>query len=228
MDFTPTPSSLLLLPGTTTMRLTWDPQMILPVQDPSSYSVNVELYRFNLDTGGWIKFTDLARNVPNSGTLDSVTVPPIIDNQSGGRSQTDVHAVAIRVVVGEASTAPSKRQTDTSLLGMLRPLRPLLIPSIWTGISYYYAPQFFEQRPSDDLRSLCDAWSRRQLPDIGNTIVERLPPCPCTEAQARSPNSGFVEDRLSSSIGITSFDDHWRTFFHPRTTSCFRQATFTR
>ena len=67
MDFTPTPSSLLLLPDSTTVRVMWDPQMIVPIQDPSSYSVNVELHRFTLDTGEWIKYTDLARNVPNSG-----------------------------------------------------------------------------------------------------------------------------------------------------------------
>ena len=225
MEFTPTPSSLLLLPRTTTLRVTWDPQMVLPLQDPTSYLVNIELHRFNLDTGDWMRFTDLVTNAPNSGRIDNVEVPSIsiIDNQSGGQSQTDVHAVAIRVAVGEASPT----STDTSLLQNLRPLRPLT-PSIWTGVSYYYASQTFRQSPSSDLRFLCDNWSRRQLPNIGNTTLERLPPCPCTEAQARSPNSGFVEERLSSIIGITAFDDHWRNFFHPRTTSCFRQAAFTR
>jgi len=226
VDFTPTPSSLLLLPRTTTLRVTWDPQMVLPLQDPTSYLVNIELHRLNLDTGDWMRFTDLVTNAPNSGRIDNVEVPSIsiIDNQSGGQSQTDVHAVAIRVAVGE--TSPTS--TNTSLLQNLRPLRPLITPSIWTGVSYYYASQTFRQSPSSDLRSLCDNWSRRQLPNIGNTLLERLPPCPCTEAQARSPNSGFVEERLSSIIGITTFDDHWRNFFHPRTTSCFRQAAFTR
>ena len=52
-----------------------------------------------------MRFTDLVTNAPNSGRIDNVEVPSIsiIDNQSGGQSQADVHAVAVRVAVGEAS-----------------------------------------------------------------------------------------------------------------------------
>ena len=216
VDFNP--PSLLLRPSTT-LTVTWDPQMLLPVQDPASYRVDIRLYRLNLNTGEGVELSSLANNVENSGRRD-VRIPPIFDNLSGGRMQTDAYPVAIQVTV--ASTAQgflSRRQTDATLLRKL--IRLGLRVNFWTRVAYYTAVILSEY--------YCNDWSRRQPQGIGNAILERLPPCPCTEAQARSPNSGFQEERLSSYIyGITIFDDFFRTFFHPGTASCFRQTTFTR
>ena len=216
VDFNP--PSLLLGPSTT-LTVTWDPQMLLPLQDPASYRVDIGLYQLNLNTGEGVELSSLASNVENSGRRD-VTIPTIFDNLSGGRMQTDAYPVAIHVTV--ASTAPeflSKRQTDTTLLRKL--IRFGLRINVWTGIAYYIATTLSER--------YCNEWSRRQPLDIGNSINRRLPPCPCTEDQARSPNSGFQEERLSSYIyDVTIFDDLWRNFFHPGTASCFRQTTFTR
>ena len=212
-------SPSLLLRSSTSFTVTWDPQMVLSLQDPASYRVNIGLYQLNLNTGEGVELSSLASNVENSGRRD-VTIPTIFDNVSGGRMQTDAYPVAIHVTV--ASTAPeflSKRQTNTTLLRKL--IRFGLRINIWTGIAYYIATTLSER--------YCNEWSRRQPPDIGNSINRRLPPCPCTEDQARSPNSGFQEERLSSYIyDVTIFDDLWRNFFHPGTASCFRQTTFTR
>ena len=218
VDFNP--PNLLLRPSTT-LTVTWDPQMLLPVQDPASYRVDIGLYRLNLNTGEGVELSSLANNVENSGRRN-VTVPPIFDNLSGGRMQTDAYPVAIRVTV--ASTAqgfPSKRQTDATLLRKL--IRLGLRVNIWTRVAYYIVTIRAQSE------HYCNEWSRRQPQGIGSAILERLPPCPCTEAQARSPNSGFQEERLSSYIhGITIFDGIFRNFFHPGTASCFRQTTFTR
>ena len=193
--------------------------MLLPLQNPASYRVEIGLYRLNLNTGEGVELSSLASNVENSGRRD-VTIPSIFDNLSGGRMQTDAYPVVIRVTV--ASTAPeflSKRQTDATLLRKL--IRFRLRVNIWTGVAYYIATTLSER--------YCNEWSRRQPLNIGNSINRRLPPCPCTEAQARSPNSGFQEERLSSYIyDVTIFDGLWRNFFHPGTASCFRQTTFTR
>ena len=194
--------------------------MLLPLQNPASYRVEIGLYRLNLNTGEGVELSSLASNVENSGRRD-VTIPSIFDNVSGGRMQTDAYPVVIQVTV--ASTAPeflSKRQTDATLLQELT--REGLRVNIWTGVAYYINLRTLSER-------YCNEWSQRQPLDIGNTTRDRLPPCPCTEAQARSPNSGFREERLSSYIyNITIFDGLWRTFFHPGTASCFRQTTFTR
>ena len=210
------PPSLLLRPSTTFM-VTWDPQMVLPLQDPASYRVDIGLYRLNLNAGEGVELSSLASNVENSGRRD-VTIPTIFDNLSGVRMQTDAYPVAIRVTV--ASAAPeflSKRQVDATLSQKLTGER--LKVNIWTGVAYY------TRTPSER----CNEWSRRQPLDIGDSINRRLPSCPCTEAQANLPNSGFKEERLSSYIyNITIFDGLWRTFFHPKTASCFRQKTFTR
>ena len=191
VDFNP--PNLLLRPSTT-LTVTWDPQMVLPVQDPASYRVDIGLYRLNLNTGEGVELSSLANNVENSGRRN-VTVPPIFDNLSGGRMQTDAYPVAIQVTV--ASTAqgfPSKRQTDATLLRKL--IRLGLRVNIWTRVAYYIVTIRAQSE------HYCNEWSRRQPQGIGSAILERLPPCPCTEAQARSPNSGFQEEPIMHALLI--------------------------
>ena len=82
-------------------------------------------------------------------------------------------------------------------------------------------------------RELCEAWSAVQPTNIGQEILNRLPPCPRRVTDVQAPNSGFSEEKFLSYIpiigtiqnyfGTTLVDDSFRTFFHPGTTSCFRQ-----
>ena len=110
--------------------------MLLPLQNPASYRVEIGLYRLNLNTGEGVELSSLASNVENSGRRN-VTIPTIFDNLSGGRMQTDAYPVVIRVTV--ASTAPeflSKRQTDATLqllqqlTGRAEPIVPKNLPII--------------------------------------------------------------------------------------------------
>ena len=70
---------------------------------------------------------------------------------------------------------------------------------------------------SNYLRDKCDEWCENQPEGIGEEILERLPPCPPTVAQVRA-DSDFEEEDLG---------EGFREFFHPNTSSCFRQVVFT-
>ena len=66
------------------------------------------------------------------------------------------------------------------------------------------------------LRQRCEKWYNKESGRIGEEIVERLPACPPTEN--RTTNNFVKED----------YGDAFREFFHPGTSSCYRQAVFTR
>ena len=70
---------------------------------------------------------------------------------------------------------------------------------------------------SNYLRDKCDEWCRNQREGIGEEILGRLPACPPTEGQARRDRV-FKEEDLG---------DDFREFYHPNTSSCFRQDLFT-
>ena len=69
-----------------------------------------------------------------------------------------------------------------------------------------------------NLLDRCLEWYQTQPPDIGNTILSRVPDCCQTEEKAAAPNSGFVRDNHDALVA----------FFHPDAASCYRQATITR
>ena len=69
---------------------------------------------------------------------------------------------------------------------------------------------------SNVLRHQCETWYNREQGRIGEEIVERLPSCPPTEN--RTTNIFVKED----------YGDAFREFFHPGTSSCYRQTVFTR
>ena len=79
----------------------------------------------------------------------------------------------------------------------------------WSGAIYVHN--------TDNLRAKCDEWCENQPEGIGEEILERLPPCPPTATRARADND-FDEEDLG---------EDFREFYHPNTSSCFRQVVFT-
>jgi len=68
---------------------------------------------------------------------------------------------------------------------------------------------------ANTLRSKCKKWCDEQPPNIGQEILDRLPPCPPTVQQAHVDNRFQLDNRLIR-------------FFHPGAENCFRQSTITR
>ena len=181
------------------LTIRWDPQSILPTIDPSSYLVDIALYRFNRQSLQLQYFLHVMRNHNNNGTA-TFSVP-----ESNEIISFDVYPVALRISIGRPTSETS------SLINRLVG-GPELVAQ-WTSTLYYvYSPQFM---------GLCDQWYNRQDVNIGEQIRDRLPPCPPRVDQARTPNSGMTED---SGYWI----EKTNRFLHPGAATCFRQSTFTR
>ena len=69
---------------------------------------------------------------------------------------------------------------------------------------------------SNVLRHRCEQWYNQESDRIGEEIVERLPPCPPTE------------NRITNIFVKEDYGNAFREFFHPNTSSCYRQSVFTR
>ena len=182
--------------------------------DPTSYLVNIALSQLNMETGIWERLLTLAGNEENDG--QAVVMLPF-GNET--RSEDDIaefsndtRPVSIEVVVAteplfSEALSRVRRQEDSE---------PFLLRFVrrWSPVTY-----FGVVINSIALRTACEVWCRLQQ-ETGEEILERLPPCPRTVAQARAPNSGFTEDR-----GVARFLS--QNFVHRGAESCFRQTTFT-
>ena len=185
------------------LNITWDPQSLLPTIDPSLYTVDITLYRFQLDADNQVQFSyflHVMRDHTNNGTA-LFTAPE--SNESGG----NIYPVVIRVSVGTPTSA-SNSETSSMISRFGRSGDSV---AQWTSTMYYLDSLRFQ--------TMCTDWSRNQ--EIGEAVRNRLPPCPPRIDQARAPNSGLSED---SGYWIEKSN----RFFHPMAATCFRQNSFDR
>ena len=217
----------LLFSSGTPIKVYWSPQSILPLGSPESYSVDIELMELNVTSGVWNRLVTLGTDLDNNGYAE-VMIPDI---EAVDDFDSSVSLVVVQVSVSSASTSVidneiSKRGIASNLLTKLGrfALRTLKNSPV------RYLKKLARQAVQ---RILCESWGLLQPDNIGQEILDRLPPCPRTAAGARAQNSGFREERLSSLVpvigqvqnffGTTIVDDKVREFFHPGTSSCFRQ-----
>lgn len=201
----------LLLIGDSVVRVDWIPMSLVPMTNPLSYRVDLILTRYNLESREWEDLYTLETDITNDGSHQT-TIPSIFVDNSPNE---DVYPVAIQVTVSRQENmfeSRRKRQSDgdgdgeSSLVESLRGLAKQ-----WTSVLYYSI--------SDFLRGRCTAWCDSQPDNIGEEILNSLPPCPPRVRQARSPNSGLVEDTGLSRILSNGF-------FHSGTNTCFRLSRY--
>ena len=198
--------------------VSWDPDSLVPMTDPASFSVDIALSEMNLRSGRWRRVTQLATGESNDG-LSMVTIPEFFSQDT---SAGEVRPVAIEIVVastpnvgetqgplgeGETIQVPLTEAPPTNLLQRL-----VGAVKRWSPVAYYSL--------TDRLREPCEAWCAEQPEGIGQEILNRLPPCPRTLEQASASNSGFRRD-----TGLARFLS--QNFFHRGAETCFRQTTFT-
>ena len=162
--------------------------------------------------------------MPNSGSAD-VSVPDI---QQQNTLEQAVTVVVVQVSLSSASISPAnleQREINSELLASLS--RHALKTVVNSPV------RFLNKIESQTVqRSLCSEWSGLQsIPTLEN-ILTQLAHCPLTLENVRIPNQGFKEERISSMIPITGtirdftdtlIDDTYQQYFHPDTTTCFRQ-----
>lgn len=180
------------------LAVTWNPDSLLPMMDPTYFLVNIALSQMDIQDGRWQRMQNLATNLPNTGEA-TVTIPPLVMSNSATAAD-DIYPVSIEVVVGSVN---GRQKRQVSLIGI----------ALWSTVGYLYG--------SVELREACEVWRRNQRRGIGNEINSRLPPCPRTMEQADA-NTGDIKFRRDTGFGNYLS----RLFFHPGADSCYRQITF--
>ena len=204
----------LIFTSETSLRIRWSPESIFPyvILDSNTYNVHIELFELNVSTRNWTMIFRLSSNIENNGSAE-VTIPKL----SQLESEDPISPVVIGV--GLSFTAPRSTILETLMQHDLRTLK--------------YTPIRYLAKNSLN-RSACENWSLSQPKNIGDEIKRRLPPCPTRMSVVEAPNSGFREERLSSTVnfvgliqnylGTTVIDDAYHTYFHPGTDKYFRQT----
>ena len=67
---------------------------------------------------------------------------------------------------------------------------------------------------SNVLRDQCEEWYKNEPNGIGDEMLQQLPPCPPTE------------NRMTNIFVKEDYGDAFREFFHPNSSSCYRQNSF--
>ena len=156
----------------------WDPQSLLPLLDPSSFTVNIALYRLDIDKEELKPFLDVINGHPNTGTA-KFSVP------EGNEIEPEVYPVALRISVGpEMEVSGTQGRVTQFFLDVKNYARDAVHQ--WLLNRYY--------TKSQDVNALdkCIEWYRSQPPNIGEDILNRVPACCETQEKAAQPNSGFL------------------------------------
>ena len=181
------------------MEITWDTESLLPQslveQFNATATVHIQLFELDAETDSTQFLTNLASNIPNTGQ-HIVIIPSMFSEVSA-----TVFQVTVAEVVSLAESIPERVE--------------LIFDEVREQVSQWSRAVYVSG--SDFLRDKCDEWCENEPEDIGEKILERLPPCPPTASRARV-DSVFEEEDLG---------DTFRKTFHPNTSSCFRQVVFT-
>lgn len=171
--------------------------------DPSSFVINIDLYRLDTNKEEWQYFLDVTRGHPNNGTV-------VFSVPKSGETEPEVYSIALRVSVGAREDGVAGEQEGISQF--LEDVMDFVEDTVsqWrSDLIYAVSPLLFDR---------CLAWFNSEDPDIGQMLLSRVPDCCATEEKAAAPNSGFVRDDHDALV----------SFFHPGAASCYRQATITR
>lgn len=176
--------SLLFAPGNA-ITLTWDPQAISLPESLGTYNLDVQIYTLR-ETSEWNKLANLATNISNCGTA-VVTIP--VDLSSKGLGNI------IPIAFELSSNVES--------------LMSVGAPGVWSTVAY------LAMSSNAVTREQCEVWFNNTAErEMERNIINSLPPCPCTEQQARAPNSGVCEQNFAIPTQLF-FNSGASTCFHP-------------
>ena len=183
-------------------QIMWDKNMLLPDEDPSNYTVCITWY---LLASEWMPYEDIGNycGTENKGYFESTA--------GFGGHCIDICPVIVSVKVDDASL--------TSLSQNYMEMQQSSI-ALWSGIFYYTVVT------ESSLKEFCDDWSDAEK--IADDLQLRLRSCPRMLVQAKAPNSGFTEQKMTSIVSDTTYASQWMNYFHPLADVCFIQSSFTR
>ena len=176
--------------------------MTEPVQDihHADLLVDIKLHIFQIsnDIPTLEEVAKLDNDVANTGSA-TVKIPTIYHS-----SNQSVYAAIISIEVkGRNPTLFDKVEGRVTQ---------------WTDIIWIVSTN--KQSSRTKLWSACKAWSISEPSSIGQQLLDKVRsdfPCPPTIGQARTVNSGLIEDRDTRLIKV----------LHPLSAKCFHQRTIT-
>ena len=184
--------------------LTWSTTSLTePVQDiihPTDLLVDIKLHIFQItnDVPTLEQVATLDSNVANTGSA-TVKIPTI----SHSSNQSVYTAIISVEAKGRNPTLFDKAEGRVTQ---------------WTDIIWIVSTN--KQSSGSKLWSACKAWSTSEPSSIGQQLLDKVRsdfPCPPTIGQARTVNSGLIEDRNTRLI----------KFLHPLAAKCYHQRTVT-
>ena len=197
-------AELLYFPNDT-IEISWDndsllPQSLVEEQDVN-VTVNIQLAEIDTETGGTKIITTLASDVANTGQYSAVI--PSDYNYNG------ISAAVIQITIANVQSS------NPSLSTRFRRFSP---SKIFIGAAVVSSPLFYlGYHHIYKHQDRCEEWYRSERDSIGDEINKRLPPCPPNVNKMTGNNNFEIED----------LGDTFREFFHPNTSSCYRQISFT-
>lgn len=185
--------------------LLWTPSDIISpdLVSPVLYSVNIEVYWYNIHNDTWNYFKGLANNLNNSGIAANLSTLFGMD----GVTSDYVVPIAFRIV---------PRIKDYSLVpDFLRPFLEQDRIGIWSSVAY----KVIRNGQEHLLSGLCHVSIQQLNMTSGDETLLASVPCPCNARQARRVNSGFFELISQRRVRI-------RKLFNPDADSCFVSQMF--
>ena len=184
----------------TILKLRWSPKCVLPVESADSYAVDIILREYNITSREWV-FTDLAKDIPNTGYVEVVT-PDFVSTKNYDDSFT---SAIIQIGVSESNIVAQNR-THGLFSKSLRAIAK------HTVIIYVVKVVLVDPL----LRQYCEDWASSQSREDALQTLAELPACPCTESEMRQERETFETDSGVLKAIL-------RQYFHPGSCSCFRQ-----
>ena len=190
----------LLYMSSEKLEMTWDHRSLLPEALALRHTVNVVV---NIDL--------VEIDIDSGSTRTIVQLANNVTNSGEYRTRISpkydgISAAVVRITVADIQIESPADSTVDYMQTFYSQIEEQL--AHWSRMFYVSGSNVLQHR--------CKEWYDEQPDGIGDEILQRLPACPPTES--RMTNAFIKED----------YGDTYREFFHPSTSSCYRQRVFTR
>ncbi len=212
-------SQSVMLQPISAATIMWNPEDITPSYLPATTNVNIDITLYEQKYTqikrewkvNWESASVLALSVPVEDREAQVFIPPLALN-----CRLPLHDNKRSVEVGLCPVIVKVSISDNE--------GELSLPNsvgVWSGVMFMKS-----SFPFDNLRDVCTRWSDYEMDSgvTGQRLLQRVIPCPPTQALARNDRS-FEEERMTSLFRATSYSQKSMVFFHSGITSCYRQFT---
>ena len=194
------------------LKVSWILESVIPpLQSPDSFLVDILLTQFNPITEQWEDLVLLAAGINNTGQTE-MDVPTIL---ATGSSTIRSALVTLQVRLRQLKHKLIDEATDAidEATDAIDEATDVLRNNVRQFSCYFVSlpENIVDANNFLDLRTTCEEWCMNQDENIGQMILDELPPCPPRLNQASRENSG-LERELQCSVDI----------YHAGAEACFR------